>query len=268
VLNLELRKEGSVTCLYAHLPQERLDEAAHIVACGIVTRRVLDARLRVVWTERLASANQGDLADSDQKLLVAGLLQNVGVPGAADIPAHLYGLVAEEIWLQVVSAIDMGIGTPIRVEGHDYSVTDPGGDGLTIHDTNGTRLFRLWESKYHGQASPVRETVQEACRQLRSRGLSYLTRFSHISQRLTDDPALAEFYCLLPQKWVDNDPAAGAAVVIGTSAADAECFESVPTYFELAEDSHHGQLNALGDFPRFAQRVRELLWRGCGWTAH
>ena len=89
-----------------------------------------------------------------------------------------------------------------------------------------------------------------------------------IAQRLTDDPGLATFYARLGEMWADNDTAAGASVVIGasTDAVEDNCFVEVPRFFALGPERHQGQLNAVHDFDAFAQRVRAILWRGCGWT--
>lgn len=269
LLSFELRDERGVTCLYASLVDGVFEEAANIVANGIAQRRIgMNPRLHQAWVQQLAAADGTQLSPSDQALLVAGLLQNVGVPAAPGSLSHLYGLVAEEIWLEIITEQDMGLGLPIRVDGHDYSATDPGGDGLTVHQTgNGTFFFRLWESKYHGTVEPIHETVQVACRQLRTRALSYLSRFALIAQRLTDDVELAKFYGRLPEMWADKDEAVGASIVIGSSGVQSECFGIIPGYFELGPERHQGELNALGNFPDFAVRVREILWRGCGWIA-
>lgn len=269
LLSFELRDESGVTCLYASLGDGVFEEAANVVAKGIAQRRIgVNPRLHRVWAQQLAAADGAQLSPLDQTLLVAGLLQNVGVPGAPGSLSHLYGLVAEEIWLEIIVEQDMGLGLPIHADGHDYSATDPGGDGLTVHETGtGTFCFRLWESKYHGTVEPIHGTVQVACRQLQTRALSYLSRFALIAQRLTDDLDLAKFYGRLPEMWADKDPAAGASIVIGSSGVQSECFGTIPDYFELGPDRHQGELNALGDFPDFAVRVREILWRGCGWTA-
>ena len=269
LLSFELRDEDGVTCLYASLGGEVFEEAANVVARSIAERRIgANPRLHAVWVRQLAVTDGARPPPSDQQLLAAGLLQNVGVPAAPASLSHLYGLVAEEIWHEIIVEQDLGLGSPIRVDGHDYSAIDPGGDGLTVHATgNGNFCFRLWESKYHGTVDPIRETVQEACRQLQRRALSYLSRFALIEQRLTDDLDLAKFYGRLPEMWVDKDPSAGASIVVGTSELQGDCFGIVPGYFGLGPDRHQGELNALVDFPRFAGRTREILWRGCGWTA-
>ena len=71
----------------------------------------------------------------------AALLENVGSPAEPAIDQHLFGLVAEGIWQGVIADTDVGLGTPIRVESHDWSVTDPGGDGLTVYGSNGHYLL-------------------------------------------------------------------------------------------------------------------------------
>ena len=156
-------------------------------------------------------------------------------------PTHLHGLVAESIWLEVVADVNVGHGLPVRTEGHDWSATDPGGDGLTVYVTaDGGFCFRLWESKHHGANAPVRNTVNDACRQVRSRSLSYLSRFSLIAQQLTENAALAQFYGRLAELWVDRDPAAGVGISVGAGSdvtADG-CFGNVTEYFGLDPAQH------------------------------
>ena len=168
--------------------------------------------------------------------------------------------------MDVVTDEDVGLGTPVRVEGHDWSVTDPGGDGLTVYVVDGDFCYRLWESKYHGHHGALRETVNTACRQVEARALSYLARFSLVAQHLTDEVALATFYGRLAELWADRSSAAGVGIVVGgnTSSDHDGCFEGIEGYFDLAAEQHQGHLNLVGDFPAFAEEVRRVLWKGSG----
>ena len=261
----ELRNENGVTSLYCHLDPANVIAAAKVVAQGIAKRRLgVNDRLYAVWFE---AANRLTLPSvNDKKLLVASLLQNIGTREEPESLDHLHGLVAEEIWLEVVRETDLGLGIPVRVEDHHWSVTDPGGDGLTVHSLKmGGFCFRLWESKFHGTEDPIRGTVGQACRQIKDRAPSYLARFSLVARCITDDPQLATFYGRLSEMWVNRDPAAGASVVVAASATEeTDCFQAIPEYFELGADCHQGQLNTAVDFPSFALLVRDVLWKGCG----
>ena len=267
---LEVVAEDGVACLYATLPDSNLDKAADLVARGIVIRRLLNERLLQDWISRVENPATEPPSEADVLLLEAHILPNVGTPEHPGSIDHLNGLVAEEIWLQTIGENDLGLGAPIRVDGHDYSVTDTGGDGLTIHKTHkGALSFRLWESKYHGSDKhPMRDTVTSAWRQVQSNALNYLARFSLIMTTITNDVELAQFYGRLTELWVDKDPAAGVSIVVGASQAVAEngCFGAITGYFEFGADHHQGQLNTVGDFAIFADKVRAILWKGCGWT--
>ena len=165
--------------------------------------------------------------------------------------------------------LTFGLGRPVRVEGHDWSVTDPGGDGLTVYLAGSGFCFRLWESKYHGHEAAVRDTVNAACRQVETRALSYLTRFSLVAQYLTDDPPLATFYGQLAELWADKSPAAGVGISVGSDSSQEQesCFDGIGVYFGLAADQHQGHISLIGDFEEFAIDVRRFLWKGCGpWT--
>ena len=204
------------------------------------------------------------------RLFEAGLLQNLGTPDQPRPSEQLHGLVAESIWFEVVSDVDAGLGVPIRVERHDWSVTDPGGDGLTVYATKDASFcFRLWELKYHGTGRPVKHTVNAACRQVEKRSLSYLARFSLIAQDIADNDDLARFYGELAERWVDGDPAAGVGIGIGadSDAEASDCFDKVTTYFKLDISQHQAQLHITDDFAELADRVRSRIWKGCGlWT--
>jgi hypothetical protein len=255
----------------------RLDPAltehvADLLAAAIATRRVgVNPRLHKVWREQRTLAPTYTINDHDQTLLIASVLENVGSPADPRPELHLNGLIAESLWLDVTTRLDTGLGIPIRTEGHDWSATDPGGDGLTVYTAPGGYAYRLWESKHHLAVAAVRETVNGACRQVRDRSLSYLARFSLIAQQLSgpDQTDLALFYGQLAELWVDRDPSAGVGISIGTDlTADTEnCFANIGTYFGLDPSQHDGHLHIIGDYVDLAHRVRDELWKGCGlWT--
>lgn len=266
---LTFRREstgGGVPCLYGHLPTGSSDVAALSLACSIARRRLPNARLVEAWHRRATGQTDGSPTDVDRTVIEAALLENVGTPAAPASGEHLRGLVAEALWMDVVADEDVGLGTPVRVEGHDWSVTDPGGDGLTVYVVDGDFCYRLWESKYHGHDGALRETINTACRQVEARALSYLARFSLVAQYLTDDAALATFYGRLAELWADRSSAAGVGIVVGSSTSSNQdgCFDGIEGYFNLAAEQHQGHLNLVGDFPAFAELVRRVLWKGCG----
>ena len=241
------------------------------LACSIVRRRLPNKRLFQSWHSRATGEIDEDLSGVDSQVVQASLLENVGSPTEPAIDQHLFGLVAEGIWQDVVADTEVGLGTPIRVESHDWSVTDPGGDGLTVYGSNGHFTYRLWESKYHGSEDALRHTVNSACRQVGTRALSYLTRFSLVAQYLAHDQQLAAFYGRLAELWADKDSAAGVGIVVGTDSSRGEggdgCFEGITAHFELTAEQHQGHLNIVDDFRTFAESVRHVLWKGCGlWT--
>ena len=180
LLTLELRVTGTgVCCLYGRLEHQQSETAAMSLGCSIARRRLPDERLLQSWHGRATGEVDEELSGVDSQVLQAALLENVGSPADPAIDQHLFGLVAEGIWQDVIADTDVGLGTPIRVESHDWSVTDPGGDGLTVYGSNGHYCYRLWESKYHGTDEVLRETVNGACRQVVTRALSYLAPVDH-----------------------------------------------------------------------------------------
>ena len=271
LLDSEVAHTSGFPQIRCRLDPNDLDSAASALAEAIARRRISQSpRLQKLWQSRRLNPCEVQIEDRDLRLLDAGLLENVGTPEAPSDDSHLYGLVAEAIWYEVVNGVDAGLGIPIRVEGHDWSVTDPGGDGLSVYDSDDHGYcFRLWESKHHGAGSPVRKTVNRACQQVKSRSLSYLARYSLVAQQITDDEDLARFYGTLSELWVDCDPAAGVGISVGAgSDANADrCFGKVARYFDFDADQHQAQLHLMGDFEQLARRVRIELWKGCGlWT--
>ena len=241
------------------------------LACSIARRRLPDERLFQAWHSRAKGEIDGDLRGVDSRVMQAALLENVGSPTKPAIDQHFLGLVAEGIWQGVIADADVGLGTPIRVESHDWSVTDPGGDGLTVYGSDGDYFYRLWESKYHGNDEALRATVNNACRQVGTRALSYLARFSLVAQYLADNRQLAAFYGRLAELWADKDPAAGVGITVGADSSREECgdgcFEGMTAYFELTAEQHQGHLNLVDGFRTFAESVRQFIWKGCGlWT--
>ncbi|WP_419923754.1 hypothetical protein [Candidatus Poriferisocius sp.] len=271
LLDFDLSDTDGFPQLRCRLDPANLDAAAGALADAIAYQRIgVNRRRHQLWRSRRLNPSETPIEESDLQILKAGLLQNVGTPDQPAQDNHLHGLVAEAIWHEVVSNIDAGLGYPLRVEGHAWSVTDPGGDGLTVYEIAARGYcFRLWESKHHGTGNPVRETVNRACQQVKSQSLSYLARFSLVAQRRDDDKALARFYGSLADLWVDRDPAAGVGISVGTgSDVDADdCFDRVTDYFDFDPSQHQAQLHLMGEFGELARRVRVQLWKGCGlWT--
>lgn len=262
---------GGFPRLVCELAPANVGSAAAALAKAIARRRIgRNSRLHNVWTSHHSGTAAHQVAESDLRLFESGLLQNVGTPAASADKRHLYGLVAEFVWREAIEVNDVGLGLPERVEGPDWSVTDRGGDGLTVYATATGFCFRLWESKYHGTDAPLRVTANFACRQLVRRSLSYLSRFSAVAQYLPDNEQLASFYGRLPELWVNKDPRAGVGITL-TANCDVDTngdFDNVTAYFDLDCSQHQAVLHLVGDVPHFAEAVRNNLWKGCGlWTA-
>ena len=269
-LETEINSAG-VYCLYGRLEPDNLDMASMSLACNIARRRLKNNRYLEPWHLRMTGEIDDIVGETEAQVIQTALLENFGTPDAPADHSHLLGLVAEGIWQGVVTDVDIGLGTPISVETNGWSVTDAGGDGLTIFNANGGFHYRLWESKYHGANGPLRETVNGACRQVDEKALSYLTRFSAVAQNVADGE-LAAFYGRLAELWVDKSPAAGVGIVVAADRSyedrSNDCFDRMIGYFELPPQQHQGNLNLVDGFRRFAESVRRYLWKGCGlWTA-
>lgn len=194
-----------------------------------------------------------------------------GLPGAEAIDDHLQGLVAELLWNRLIQ--ERLVCRDKRRLVHAHSVKpdplEPGGDGLVIYEVNDQVLvFRLWEIKKHdAQGTPLSATIRRASKQLASRGQEYLAKLAG-PETVDRGGRLGEFYADIVELWLDASDRAGVGVSVGTSTEHAptseQSFRSLATAFPAF--TQLGQLEsiivAVPDFPRFAERVREIVWSG------
>jgi hypothetical protein len=187
----------------------------------------------------------------------------IGTPAEPAYHEHLKGFVAEHIWHLLTTENALTYGIPVRVEEPDWSATDSGGDGLAIYRADGTLVFRLWESKAHSRERAVRDVVNGACRQLNSRALRYLGRFSKVGQRL-DDPELQKFYGRLLELWRGAAREAGAGISVATASDEiSDCFGNYPNYWNFTYgDQRQGLVVTIEEYADFATLVRDELWKG------
>jgi len=178
---------------------------------------------------------------------------------------HLEGYVAEYLWF-FLSLDGLAGQNVVRVEPPGFTVTDPGGDGLIIHGLPNTGLmFRLWEIKKCSGTSTVSSTVGNAYKQLNARATKYLARYTAIGQEISDQ-RLANFYGQLIDFWIDakSEASAGISVATCVTRVPTRCFTTFGKHFPQFTDPVRlrGMLTAIQDFPTFATKVRECVWRG------
>ena len=258
-----VHKEPTHHWAEAHLPTANRASAALRVATHIAWERCGGAHQYFdAWLARHGGGppHPPELLDC----LVAFLAsESIGTPAARACAEHLEGFVAEHIWHLLTTENALTYGIPVRVDGPDWSVTDSGGDGLAVYRPDGTLVFRLWESKAHTGAGTVRDVVNGACRQVDSKALRYLARFSKVGQSL-DDPELQEFYGCLPELWRRAAREAGAGISVATTSDEtSECFGNCPNYWQFThDDQRQGLVVKIEDYAAFAELVREELWKG------
>jgi hypothetical protein len=192
-----------------------------------------------------------------------------GLPDGSIVvpPDHLEGYISQVLWYFLsLESLTEGI---IRVEPPGFKVTDPGGDALVIHRTqSGYLMFRLWEIKKYTSDSPntnLGSTVLDAYKQLQGNAIQYLARYTETGQEVTDSE-LQDFYGQLVDFWLNAQKEASAGVCITTSICHIpkRCFTSFGHQFPQFVDPIRlrGMLTAIGDFPAFAIKVREHIWKG------
>jgi len=178
---------------------------------------------------------------------------------------HIEGHVAEYLWY-FLSLEGLTGKNVVRVEPPGFAPTDPGGDGLIIHgSTNTVLMFRLWEIKKCSGTSTVSSAVGNAYKQLDARATKYLARYTAIGQEISN-PRLADFYGQLVDLWIDARPEASAGVSIATCVTriPARCFTTFGNRFPqfINPVRLRGMLTAIQEFPTFANKVREYVWKG------
>lgn len=247
-----------------HLDPEKRDQAAFWLAVHIAKLRCGNTpQYFNAWVARWLGgpAHPDPLRECLEAFLGSESIGTAAAPASDD---HLEGFVAEHIWHALTSEGATGFVSPVRVDGPDWSVTDSGGDGLSIHRVGGTLVFRLWESKAHAANGDVREVVNGACRQLTSHALRYLARFSLVGQALDDDE-LKLFYGNLVEHWRNSSDQAGGGVAVTTTATApvADSFGNFHSYWGFQEaDQRQGLLVVIEDYAAFSKSVREHLWKG------
>ena len=245
------------------LPAANRAAAAYTVAVHIAWERCCGApQYFDAWAARREG---GRPHEADFLECIEGFLGSECV-GTRDAPApdeHIEGFVAEHIWHLLTLENALAFGIPLRVDGPDWSATDSGGDGLAVYRAGAALIFRLWESKAHTGDNPVRDVVNGACRQVTSRALRYLARFSKVGQ--TDsDAEVRHFYGCMPEMWKHAARGAGGGVSVSTASGEVtDCFGNYPSYWTFAHgDQRQGLVVTIDDYAEFAQAVREELWKG------
>lgn len=193
LLEVIVHRDSTHHWVEARLPAANRASAALLVATHIARMRCGGApQYFDAWLDR-RSGGPAHPADLLECLVALVASESIGMPPDGAIDEHIEGFVAEHIWHLLALEDALTFGVPVRVDEPDWSVTDSGGDGLAIYRSNGTLVFRLWESKAHTGEGTVRDVVNGACRQVNSNALRYLARFSKVGQGL-GDPELQQFY--------------------------------------------------------------------------
>jgi hypothetical protein len=153
-------------------------------------------------------------------------------------------MVAEHLLWRLLLEVNRGLGLPVHVEGHDWDVTDRGGDSVAVYQSQTGFAFRLWESKaVTGATVTPKSAVGTATDQLTRKGWEYLARWATVARRLPDND-LAAFFVEMPDMWKLADGRAGAGVAISTSTrkATASAFEGLVGKFKLPDTNKLGNL--------------------------
>lgn len=263
LMAVELHSASRHCWAKARLVVEHQEAAAFRLALHIAWNRCGGAAQ--YFNAWLGRYQNGPPHDPDLRACLDAFLgsESIGTPAEPAKDVHLQGFVAEHVWHLLTLENALGIGCPVRVDGPDWSVTDAGGDGLAVYRNERELSFRLWESKAHTGAGPIRNVVNGACRQVDSNALRYLARFSKVGQSI-NEPTLQRFYGQMPEMWRTANRDAGGGISVATaSAAIDDCFGGLANYWAFTHnDQRQGLVVVIDDFGAFAQAVRKQLWKG------
>lgn len=234
-----------------------LAERLLLLRCG-------PAKAHALW---IAAVDTGYTPTQDERALVSAFVRpGYGIPTQPLPDDHVEGMTAEYLWY--FASIDQanveGIDVA-RIEAPSPSPSTSGGDGLIITREGTEHSFRLWEIKKNTGNAPVSSSVKRAYTQLQDNALEYLARYvGPASIEAAGDDALVAALGELVDDWISGSPRAGAGVAVATSVAKApaKCFSTFPEHFPNLAPRLSGAIYAVGDFPRFATAVRDLLWTG------
>ena len=194
------------------------------------------------------------------------LCKNLGSPERVAPDSHLCGLVGETLLGSILGRRDRGLGLPILFEGHDWSVTDHGGDCLVVMSQNEELRFQLWECKSIYGTTATGTVIKDAAEQLHEHAAEYLARYATVAGRDTLPEGVANMLLQLQDLWIDDDPSKFAGVSVSTHHARCTngSFAQLETILGLPEGRSHGSYTSAADFLAFASQVRILVWKGCG----
>ena len=221
------------------------------------------------WKQRVE--NGVPLPESSRKALREAFIGPVlGIPEEPDAipPDHLEGYVSQMLWYFLY--LESPPEEIVRFEPPGFKSTDPGGDALAIHRVqNEYLMFRLWEiKKFTGapqSSTSVNSTVNRAYKQLNTKALEYLARYTAIGQEISD-PNLSDFYGQLVDLWSEarKEASAGVSVVTSSAHVPEQCFTTFGQHFPKFVNPVRlrGMLTAVENFSSFALKVREFIWKG------
>lgn len=258
----ERRVHGDVPVWEYHLPKDSVLDAASRCAIAIASHRLSRHPTKFFeWMRR----HEGITVRDQEVLRRAQNRLNIDL-GTREEPrqdSHLCGLVAETILSELVEFGDREEGLPVFFEGHDWSVTDPGGDCLAIFRDPDGLIFRLWESKaIYGETQTAKRVINDAAAQLHERAAEYLGRFEPVAARSQLDPEVSEFILNLSDEWLDDGRSKGAGVAVASSRdlRTDNCFAGVASKLELPGNKTMGNFSAMPNYLQFCRTVRDFAW--------
>lgn len=244
-----------------------LDDAAWVIADHIMQTRTNGSAAYTTWHTKATTSPEIALSDRDRDLVDAFVKPAFGLPENPRPPNHLQGYVAEALWhLLTLECVDASRALR-NLDPPSWTTTEPGGDGLAVYEiAPGVLVFRLWEIKKSVGKSHPSAAIRKASSQLSAKGMEYLAKCTAFGSR-SQNADVAALYAQLPELWRDDDQHAGIGVAIATSHAKAptrRSFGALRTAFPsmAATQRLEGLVVALGDYPAFSERVREIAWSG------
>lgn len=249
-----------------------LEAAAQLIADDAMRIRCGGSSVLDKWRAR--RDGEHDYSEVDKQAVAVFVAPVFGLPtddtkAREDRLHHLQGFVAELLWNRLIQdrTVTDDARTLVHTEEVKADPTGTGADGLVVYEVaDGTLVFQLWEIKKHAAATPISATIKRAADQLADNGPRYLATLTAPG---TKHPGpLGQLFADLVPLWLEHSPRAGIGISIATSTTHAP--KKHPAFTNIAPVFPHldgaGQREALmvaiTDFPKFAQRVKEIVWTG------
>jgi hypothetical protein len=228
--------------------------------------------INTIMAERFGPATQlhdtwrqhtlaGTKITSPTNRTIASFVEPVfGLSSAPKSEHHLHGHVGEWLW-HLLTRDSPAVRVQPAPKG---DVTDAGGDGFTIYETDmGALRFRLWESKKNTGSGSLNTSLTKAYTQLAESGQRYVAKIVGTFAQVSNDAEMTTFITEVPAAWVQGDEIVGAGVTLATHQSLPERpFTNMAVKLPLLDKPSQlrGLVTSISCYDEVAKTVRRYAW--------